>query len=123
MKAWLDNENVLLLRSPPGSGKTTFAFSFAAHLHSKGFKATYLNASLSQSAVDDTRPMDDVWRNAFESDSTFSDMCTTPSEEDHYIIIDETQSWYPPNVKGWSAQQELHRFWADVKFFIILPQI
>jgi polynucleotide 5'-kinase involved in rRNA processing len=46
MKAWLDIENVLLLRSPPGSGKTTFALSFAAHLHSNGFKVTYLNASL-----------------------------------------------------------------------------
>lgn len=84
MKAWLDNENVLLLRSPPGSGKTT-ALSFAAHLHSKGFKVTYLNASLAQSAVSDTKSMDDVWQDAFDSDSTFSDMCTTPSEEDRYI--------------------------------------
>ena len=62
--------------------------------------------------------MDDVWQDAFESDPTFSDMCTTPSEKDRYIIIDEAQSWYPPNVKDWRAQQQHNRFWADVKFFV-----
>lgn len=118
MKAWLDDENVLLLRSPPGSGKTTFALSFAAHLLSKGFKATYLNASLARSEISDTKTMDNVWQAAFESDSTFSDMCTTPSEEDHYIIIDEAQSWYPSSANDWRAQQQLNHFWADVKFFV-----
>jgi len=115
MKAWLDTENVLLLRSPPGSGKTTFALSFAAHLVSQKFKVTYLNASLSRSAVD-ARSMDEVWREAFESDSTFSDMCKKPFEEDSYIIIDEAQSWYPLNAKDWRVQ--LDGFWADVKFFV-----
>jgi hypothetical protein len=62
--------------------------------------------------------MDRVWQDAFESDSTFSDMCTTPSEEDRYIIIDEAQSWYPPNVKDWSARQQLINFWADIKSFV-----
>ena len=118
MKAWLDDENALLLRSPPGSGKTTFALSFAAHLYSTGFKATYLNASLARSAMDDTKSMDNVWQDAFQFDSTFSDMCTTPSEEDHYIIIDEAQSWYPSNVEDWRTRQQLNHFWADVKFFV-----
>jgi len=75
----------------PKSWKTIFALLFAAHLVSNKFKITYLNASLSQSAVDASL-MDDVWQEAFESDSTFSDICTTPSGQDSYTIIDEAQS-------------------------------
>jgi len=68
---WLNEEQVLPLRSPPGSGKTTFAVTFTAYLLSTGFKATYLNASLSQNTPSNTRSMDSIWRAAFESGSTF----------------------------------------------------
>lgn len=42
---WLKEERILLLQSPPGSRETTFAATFTSYLHSNGFKATYLNAS------------------------------------------------------------------------------
>jgi len=120
MQRWLHEEKVLLLRSPPGSGKTTFALSFAAYLRSRGFKAVYLNASLSENTVSATRSMDAVWWAAFESEQSFSQMCHKQvlSDEVYYVIIDEAQTWYPSNLSDPTAQTEVYKFWADTKFYV-----
>jgi len=119
MQRWLHEEKVLLLRSPPGSGKTTFALSFAAYLRSHGFKAVYLNASLSENTVGATRSMDAVWRAAFESEQSFSQMCKQVlSDEVYYVIIDEAQTWYPSNLSDPTAKTEVYKFWADTKFYV-----
>ena len=119
MRNWLNEEKVLLLRSPPGSGKTTFAMTFTAYLLSNGFKATYLDASLSKNTPSDTRSMDDVWRAAFESESTFPETALgCPFGEVHYVVIDEAQTWYPANMNNSKGQKEVFGFWADVKFHV-----
>ncbi len=61
MKQWLDQERVLLLRSPPGSGKTSFAVHFVDHLIDAGYSVKYMSAALGENQPDDETSMDNIW--------------------------------------------------------------
>ncbi len=112
MKRWLDTEKVLLLRSPPGSGKTSFAVHFAAHLRQNGFSGYYFNAAQLKNRVTKDRSLDDIWKHLFGL--TFWEFCEVPMGGPTYIIMDEAQTWYPANAAP-GAKGELDAFWSGVK--------
>ncbi len=111
MKQWLDQERVLLLRSPPGSGKTSFAVHFADHLINAGYSVKYMSAALGENQPDDETSMDDIWENTIGY--TFSQFCKS-RKKPFYVIVDEAQIWYPMNV-AMKAGKELETFWGEVK--------
>ncbi len=119
IQKWLHEERVLLLRSPPATGKTTFAMAFIRYLKNHGFKATYLNVSLPENMPNATRTMDHLWQTTFDSEMTFSEASqSVPADETHYVVLDESQFWYPANVSDINARQEVYRFWAGIKFHV-----
>jgi DNA polymerase III delta prime subunit len=119
IQTWLHQERVLLLRSPPGTGKTTFALAFAQYLRNNGFGATYLNASVPENTPNAMRSMDDIWQATFESELTFSEMSqTVPPNDLHYVIMDEGQTWYPYNINDPIGRKEVWGFWAAVKSYV-----
>ena len=79
MKMWLDEYRALLLRSPPGSVKTSFAVRFTEYLVDKGASATYLNAS-------DGNSMNNVMER--QLGDRFSPFCQTRAKP-FYLIVDE----------------------------------
>ena len=118
MRQMLEAEHALLLRSPPGSGKTSFAVEFTRYLRSNGFIANYVNAATSKNLVSTSRSMDTVWRAIFDG-LTFSEVCERSLKEEGtiYVIIDEAQAWYPANVPI-EATKQVAGFWADVKYYV-----
>ena len=114
MKRFLDTEKVLLLQSPPGSGKTTFAIYFGAHLRRLGFSAYYFSAADFKNRVTEVRSLDAIWKDLFGL--TFWEFCeAVPKDVPTYIIMDEAQTWYPASVDGKHAKSELISFWGGVK--------
>jgi KaiC/GvpD/RAD55 family RecA-like ATPase len=95
MTDWLDAEKVLLLRSPPGSGKTSFAVRFAVYLNDYVSVAYFMKASRMLQRLDNGMSMDDVWKK--ELRLSLQDICHKSRDRHIYIIIDEAQAWYPAN--------------------------
>lgn len=119
IQKWLHEERVLFLRSPPGTGKTTFAMAFIRYLKDHGFKATYLNVSLPENTPNATRTMDHLWQAKFESELTFSEVSrSVPADETHYVVMDESHFWYPASVSDINIRKEVNRFWAGIKFHV-----
>jgi len=114
MKMWLDGHRALLLQSPPGSGKTSFAVRFAKYLNEKGASAKYLNASFPENRPHDGNSMDSVMER--QIGDRFSPFCQKRAGP-YYLIVDEAQVWYPDNAKD-GAKQQLNDFWALVKGYV-----
>ena len=112
MRGWLDQEKVLLLRSPPGSGKTSFAVRFGEYLREHGFSAYYINVARFDNQVTKYRSLDDIWTDLFGL--TFWEFCAAVGDDFTYIIMDEAQTWYPANVPR-EVKDQLDRFWGGVK--------
>ena len=110
MKKWLDEERVLLLRSPPGWGKTSFAVQFAEHLIEAGYSVKYMTAALRDNQPTDETSMNDIW--ATTIGDTFYQFCKS-QEKPFCLIVDEAQIWYPKNAEDGKA--ELDIFWGEVK--------
>jgi hypothetical protein len=105
MRNWLDVERVLLLRSPPGSGKTSFAIRFAVYLNVSVSVAYFRNASRILQLLNTGMSMDDAWKEQFRL--SLKDIINKSRNGHIYIIIDEGQAWYPGNGLRREAEREL----------------
>ena len=114
MKTWLDEYRALLLRSPPGSGKTSFAVCFTEYLVDNGASAIYLNASVPENHPGDGNSMNNVMER--QIGDRFSPFCKTRATP-FYLIVDEAQVWYPDNAKE-GVKWQLTDFWAEVKAYV-----
>jgi len=106
MKGWLDEEKVLLLRAPPGSGKTSFGVCFGDYLRQHGSSAYYINAARFNNQVTKHRS---VWKDVFGLI-----LWEAVGDDSIYIIMDEAQTWYPANVPE-EVKDQLDRFWGGIK--------
>ena len=113
MKNWLDTEKVLLLRSPPGSGKTSFAVRFAVYLNDYVSVAYFMNASRTLQCLNGGASMNDVWKKQFHL--SFQDIYRKSRDRHIYIIVDEAQAWYPGNGLREEAEMEVGMFWSALK--------
>ena len=41
-----------------------------------------------------------------------------PADETHYVVLDESQFWYPANVSDINVRQEVYHFWAGIKYHV-----
>ncbi len=113
MQKWLNEEKVLLLRSPPGSGKTSFAVQFAVYLNDQGVTSYYLNASRHVDRLNSDASMNTVWGEQFGF--TFKEILLRSRDIPIYVIIDEAQAWYPGKVFREDANREIDLFWGWIK--------
>ena len=113
MKNWLDTEKVLLLRSPPGSGKTSFAVRFAVYLNDYVSVAYFMNAFRTLQCLNGGASMNDVEKKQFRL--SFQDIYRKSRDRHIYIIVDEAQAWYPGNGLREEAEMEVGMFWSALK--------
>ena len=113
MTNWLEAEKVLLLRSPPGSGKTSFAVRFAMYLNDHVSVAYFMNAAVILQRLEGGSTMDSVWKKDFRL--SFHEICLRSRDRHIYIIIDEAQAWYPDGLKR-TVKNQVETFWGMFKF-------
>jgi hypothetical protein len=113
MKTWLDAEKVLLLRSPPGSGKTSFAVRFAVYLNDHVSVAYYMKASRVLERLNKGVSMDNVWKKEFRL--SLQDIRRKSQDRCIYIIIDEAQAWYTANGLSKNTKTSVDMFWSGLK--------
>ena len=112
MTDWLEAEKVLLLRSPPGSGKTSFAVRYAMYLNDYVSVAYFMNAAWTRQRLDDGASMDSVWKKDFHL--SLEEICRRSRDRHIYIIIDEAQACYPDGLNR-KTKMQVETFWGMLK--------
>ena len=89
-------DGTLVIKSPPGSGKTTMAQAFCKYHEERGHIVYFVTLLGS-----DNKTSDDFWKASWGRGEgvTFKDVCDRaagldPKAEPIFVIIDETQKWY-----------------------------
>jgi len=108
MELLRESDGKLVIKSPPGSGKTTLAQAFCKHLEEQGYLVYFVSLLGS-----DKTSTDDFWKGSWaEGDGvTFKDVCNRAALLDEnadnttikpiFVVIDETQKWYLGRSEFW----------------------